>query len=104
MADDAEQWGPWTDHDGKGCPCPGKWVRVVGKCYPVILEGIAVDGGGWHWTTPDPAGATKVGAGFIYDPIIRYQIRKPRALLQLMEIAANPPAIAPAREMEKETT
>jgi hypothetical protein len=22
------QWGPWIEHDGRGCPVKGQWVQV----------------------------------------------------------------------------
>lgn len=32
-----EDWGPWIEHDGKGCPCAGMHVEVVCEGY---LDGI----------------------------------------------------------------
>jgi hypothetical protein len=88
-----EQWGPWIEHDGKGCPCVGmlaQWDLDGGHEYvgmadknghlmiaPGIVEGIAVPGNAWSWAE-----------GVI--PIIRYRIRKPAALQTLIEIAADP--------------
>ena len=36
----SEQWGPWIEHDGKGCPCLGQWVKAVFH-NGNVWEGIA---------------------------------------------------------------
>ncbi len=80
----ADEWGPWTEHDGKGCPCVGQWVQAAfnvctkpcshGVLLNEIWEGRATGRTCWVW-----------GEG--YDEIIRYRIRRPRALLDLIERA-----------------
>lgn len=90
----AEEWGPWIDHDGKGCPCVGEYVQAVelslirGEC---TFEAVAGMRGGfswdWQWASkPVP------GIGSLASRIIRYRIRKPRALLNLIEMVENLPA------------
>lgn len=91
MSDD---WGPWIEHDGKGCPCRGMWVQRIynrpafddasGK-WIGGKEGLVVCGGkSWTWE--------------IKIRVIRYRIRKPHALQQLRDMIENLPA--PARERE----
>lgn len=73
------EWGPWIEHDGKGCPCRGQFVHMV-YAEPGITVGtgewgdeefgIAESDGSWLWR-------------FDYVPIIRYRIRKPRGLTVL---------------------
>ncbi len=87
----SEQWGPWIEHDGKGCPCVGKMVEVVEKYsgHKFLIAGAGFDGteswtgSSWHWALiqKDPTD------GVDWDPIIRYRVRKPRALLDLIERA-----------------
>lgn len=73
----SEEWGPWIEHDGRGCPCLGMYVRIE---WPdgEFLDGIAGSNGGysWDWSNSDWA-----------DPVIRYRIRKPRGLEALQKIA-----------------
>lgn len=80
MSDD--QWGPWIDHDGKGCPCVGQYVHVV---FEYGLEIIAIagsqTGNSWNWSNAP-----------LWLPIIRYRVRKPRALIELIEMVENLPA------------
>ena len=80
-----EEWGPWVEHDGTGCPVPiGTWVQVAGK-HGGVDEGrvtqASFDESRSQWFK------RYVGE---WDYIIRYRIRKPRALEQLREIARNP--------------
>jgi len=91
MTDEREEWGPWIEHDGKGCPCLGEYVEaefalpsnhkdMMGKA-----EGIASDGiSSWYWGNNG------------FTDIIRYRIRRPRALTQLRDMVENLPA--PERE------
>lgn len=91
----SDEWGPWIEHDGKGCPCVGDWVRAELRCGSE-LEGRAgseCSAAGiptyhpesrWMWTHYPRDGE-----------IIRYRIRKPRGLTILHEIL---------REVEKSDT
>lgn len=73
----SEEWGPWIEHDGKGCPCVGAFVHIV---YADGFErkGRATGGGSW-----------RSSSGLIL--ILRYRIRKPRALIELIEMVENLP-------------
>ena len=101
----SEEWGPWIEHDGKGCPCVGQyahWVydrpalceknpRAILQPGGMTCVGYASGGKSWFW---DPA----------MRRVIRYRIRKPRALLDLIERARElddapeGPIRAPAKE------
>ena len=96
------EFGPWQDHDGKGCPCVGQvvWIQVGPDGYGDPSEqsggwddiwvevsndeaiGLAIDDPGWHG-----------GDGSNY-PIIAYRIKRPRALLDLIQLIADLPAPA----------
>ncbi len=81
------EWGPWIEHDGKGCPVPvGTYLHLVSKCgfhqhgYVKRLK----PGCGyffWDW----------VIAKWGHDKhcIVRYRIRKPRGLQILEERLAE---------------
>ena len=85
-----DEWTDWIEHDGKGCPCPGQWFRGVFECYPGKFEeheGRAGSMGAlsWDWRywlqlAPN---------GELAARLIRYRIRKPRALAQLRQMIAD---------------
>lgn len=90
----SEEWGPWIEHDGKGCPCVGQvaqWELDGGHEYvgmtdingftmisPGVIHGIAKDGPAW--TSEKDC---------IH--VIRYRIRKPKGLTILEGILENLP-------------
>lgn len=78
----SDEWGPWIDHDGNGCPCRGKYVQCINDGRRGVWEGIAGSCGGqsWDWRN---ARYCRI--------VIRYRIRKPRALIQLIELVENLP-------------
>lgn len=87
----SEEWGPWIEHDGGPRPVkPGTFCHLI---YEDGEEFIGPIGLGYYGTeagTPDePWGG--------WCPIVRYRIRKPRALLQLIEMVENLPAPAQPR-------
>ncbi len=84
-----EIWGPWIEHDGKGCPCRGQIVQVfyrngesstpfraLTKGPSFLIGHSATDR--WVWL-PKPT------------DVIRYRIRKPRGLTILEELLVNLP-------------
>ena len=90
----SDEWGPWIEHDGSGCPVPkGTWVRVrmqngnVHEGRALMTRIIGGEG-------CDPDACWKWQPGFIR--IVAYRVRKPRALIQLREMIKNLPA--PSRE------
>lgn len=85
-----QEWGPWIDHDGKGYPPEviGRVCQVTQVCQSrgfftdaeFVCLGRWPDGGSWNWGNyPE---TTK---------IIRYRIRKHRAMKLLQSIVENPP-------------
>ena len=84
---DEGEWGPWVEHDGKGCPVKGMWVHIV-RAEGLESETRATGsfhimaGSGWIWRSiPKP---------LLPYRIIRYRVRKPRGLTILKRIAAEP--------------
>lgn len=84
----SEEWGPWIEHDGKGCPCLGMYVhRIADKpgYNPELgrsvteLVGIVEHVGPWIWGNP------------MYVRVLRYRIRKPRGLTILEKLIADIP-------------
>lgn len=79
---DRDKWGPWIEHDGKGCPCKGMWIQAQYNDFEGrIVEGFPTGvASGWVWN---------------YEPlrfwkVIRYRIRKPRALREMIETLPAP--------------
>ncbi len=98
-----EEWGPWIEHDGAGCPCVGMWVQTErigttsnwiggGKVIhrngkKAICEGRATDNPNWYWAE---FGGVHPDGGLV-SKILRYRIRKPRGLTILEELLVNLP-------------
>jgi hypothetical protein len=80
------EWGDWIEHDGKGCPCVGMYVRVVHEFWESQWEGVAKGGPSWDWDSD-------------YERIIRYRIRRPRALLDMIDRAAELDKLGELEEM-----
>lgn len=88
------EWGPLVLHDGKDCPVIGKYVQVrcanghwaEGVVMPLVLRGRCAL---WVWATICPA----------HWPlrVVAYRVRKPRALLDLIDLVENLPAPAKRR-------
>lgn len=95
MSED-EAWGPWIEHTGRGAPNLPEGTHILAQYetpgeIPQKYAGISCDYPSWHWrwkrvgwfrreyrrVCDEPA----------YAPLIRYRIRKPRALTMLREIA-----------------
>lgn len=96
MIEQQDEWTDWFEHDGKGCP-------------DLVKEGMqimAIDRGGklhqgeiFEWVKNRPNWVWP--KAWCLDPekdIIRYRIRKPRALLDLIQMIADlpEPTTAPA--------
>ena len=92
----ADEWGPWVEHDGRGCP-PSLVGHLVGVQFLTPGGGsrehvgrvsqVDVDrGGAWDWSLFGmPAGPP----GFVWGKVIRYRIRKPRGMVVLEQILAD---------------
>jgi len=86
----ADEWGPWIRHDGTRVP-----VAIGTVCQVEIRSGLV------GVLTVEASRAETHGDCFIWASllpnrrhlaIIRYRIRKPRALLDLIELVENLPA------------
>ena len=73
----SEEWGPWIEHSGKGCPLPnGTFVNAI-YCDGTEIYGMVEANGrplrynAWVWS--------EWGGN-----VIRYRIRKPKGL-QILE-------------------
>lgn len=100
----AEEYGPWIEHDGAGVFVPDyTWIQ-----WTALLPGLVPEDGGnidtmrhpsffWRWRRVRKgwfgSELVRVCDDPAYAPIYRYRIRKPRGLLILQEIAANPQAM-----------
>jgi hypothetical protein len=106
---DETEWGPWIDHDGTGCPVVGMWVHGVERggfediwiAGTVLVEGFTPVGRvvnlqswrcRWSW-------AVSGNVVERFHHIIRYRVRKPRALRELIEMVENLPA--PQKQLEE---
>jgi hypothetical protein len=94
---DESEWGPWIDHDGKGCPVVGMWVQVELLSGEIIGPFVAhsmgdgSSGDAWaHDTLPSMLANWAV---------IRYRVLKPSALRELIEMVENLPA--PQKQPER---
>lgn len=71
----SEEWGPWIDHDGKGCPIPrGTMFQAETEDRGVLAAEICKGGRSWNWAFRNQ-----------FDPVIRYRVRKPRGMTVLEE-------------------
>lgn len=93
------EWGPWIDHDGKGCPVVGKYIQVeaqstTGKwaksdlmisCdgYKALFEYMCRKGEpAWDWEHFGKVSKS----GQRVPRIIRYRVRKPKGMEMLDKI------------------
>ena len=79
---DQDEWGPWIEHDGKGCPCVGMWIEVTSHFNRIGTDvrtesGIPMINGFSKWDILIDGWCPAV---------IRYRIRKPKGLQLLTDI------------------
>lgn len=75
-----DEWGPWIEHDGKGCQCVGFWVEV--KMLDGDVDQALCDEFVWEYQELEE---------FFQGYIIRYRIRKPLGMKILQQLVENPP-------------
>ena len=82
----SEEWGSWIEHDGGPRPVPaGTYCHLVYRSGSDFFGPI---GCGFNGT-----GVTPPGKPWGWpNRVIRYRIRKPRALIELRDIIADLPA------------
>lgn len=82
-----EEWGPWIEHHGKGRPVPhGTYLHVITKSGFEEIGRLRYEGDGATYFEWEAVLRAFNSSDLC---IIRYRIRKPRALQQLREIAEN---------------
>ena len=92
----SEQWGPWIEHDGKSKPADGTFALVV-HANGVVQE-VVVGRSSYTFETSASYRNTKKtwwlweDAVPQFGEIVRYRVRKPRALIELQEMIADLPA------------
>lgn len=88
-----DEWGPWIEHDGNGCPCVGEYahtVKINGNEWFGIagVNAIAIFGSA---NVPGSAWVHKRAIGYDNNWVIRYRIRKPRGMAILESIMTDLP-------------
>ena len=92
------EWGPWIEHDGRGCPCIGHWTQSwlkasIGSKFPngekfYLSEGVA-GRSPWNWIDSEYGRIQQNGK--LAAKTIRYRIRKPRGMKVLETILLEIP-------------
>ncbi len=84
-----DEWGPWINHDGNGCPCVGEWVhRIYNKMALDLSDGkMKAEKEGFVRNAQSPCWKWTYG----FARVIRYRIRKPRGLTILESLLENLP-------------
>lgn len=97
-----KEWTPWVEHDGCGMPIPAglmtQWVLekfieqvpIAPKAGYLIeddgklvtVTGRSYRGPAWDW---ENFGKINPATGNVIGRVLRYRIRRPRALLDLIE-------------------
>lgn len=107
----ADQWGPWIDHDGKGCPpsvinstlrmaielaCEDEWGGAPGaiRFQESLISPLEAENPMWNWENFGQAyhytTGQYAGRHFFSGRILRYQLRQFSAMRDLKALAANP--------------
>lgn len=83
-----QEWGPWIEHDGRGCPMPiGTFSQAkcrdgsVHEGKTSIWDYREVNAWLWHGDAPKGLG-----------DVMEYRIRKPRGLTILEQLLQDLPA------------
>ena len=89
----ADEWGKWQTHDGSGCPVPEGIECETFHADGGIDRGLSCghNCSGWSWYFC-------VSFGSPGDKVLRYRIRRPKALIDMIERAESLPVIAPEYE------
>lgn len=106
----SDEWGPWIEHDGKGCPCKGMRVEVRKRCGAlksgtIRSKAVMPEGpdSAWIWDEARPAWLRLT-------EVVAYRVSRPKALQQLIERARElddapeGPVRTPQHEPTGETT
>ena len=104
MTKQDDEWGPWIEHDGSGLPLcvvartievkaitnHGEPQSQIGYVDPQRLHHEVYRAWNWSFYAKESLDGT-----FGYSKIIRYRIRKPRALIEMIERAESLPQTKP---------
>ena len=91
-----EEWTEWFQHDGKGCPCVGKWVHVIWHARDGCGTEFEHDGFGIAAINGDECWRLETWPKF--SRIIRFRIKRPRALHDMIQLIVDLPApVAPIK-------
>jgi hypothetical protein len=109
MAD--EEWGPWVEHDGKGCPCVGMFTqweiefprpvkRIIGvnkviwhdKDRACLMGILTVPTMGFRWSN---FGRINPKTGALVGRVVRYRTKKPKGLVILEQLLQELPVKQP---------
>ena len=88
----ADQWGPWIEHDGKGCNCLGEYVQTR---WEDLYDGLCAWAGIvtplWETAFDWANYGTEAADGQTWGRVIRYRIRRPRGMEVLDAVLADMP-------------
>ncbi|CAM3093052.1 hypothetical protein PANO111632_02740 [Paracoccus nototheniae] len=97
----SDEWGPWIEHDGESVPNLGRayldawvwciWERAERRAPEIPPERVQ------FWSDDIDDDCWIIGPNDC-SLIVRYRIRRPRALLQLIEMVESLPDRQPVRE------
>lgn len=97
---EGDEWGPWIEHDGKGCPVPvgtiGQATLRCARIAPFCAGMGSTRGGPYKPATFKGSSAWEWGGKpqkYVGEEVISYRIRKPRGLVILDQIIADLPAL-----------
>jgi len=93
----SDEWGPWIEHDGKGCPLPvGTLVhRVFAK--GIGYGGVVPPGSTEHISRVHPGEFGSWDHSIGHVQVIRYRLHRPTALREMIDRAESLPVVAPKR-------
>lgn len=89
-------WGPWVEHDGRGCPVPLGMIVEAFAAAPCgcasesivfLVDSDTCRASVWSGSRGNCTTCFRVGVLIIS----RYRIRKPRALRDLIDLVENLP-------------
>lgn len=87
----SEEWGPWTEHDGKGCPLADGVVVHLVEADGYELIGMIERTPNMPWEVETWDWEACEAFGHLDHRVIRYRVRKPRGLTILESLIADLP-------------
>lgn len=92
----ADEWGPWVEHDGSGCPPEvqiGRRIQAITRnrhLRDTMHDGVVHQGvvDCPSWAAKDPFGS--------WEMVVRYRLRRPPAIQRLVDLVEGLPE--PVRE------